>query len=241
MNIKQIIRDVVDNSESVTGKLFSNFIQLLIVLSLITFSVDTLPNLSASSRRILDIIEIATVAIFTVEYLLRILVAERRVRFIFSFLGLVDLISILPFYIATGLDLRSLRVFRLLRLVRILKLVRYNEAIKRFYRAFIIAKEELVLFGIVALILVYLSAVGIYYFENASQPEHFKSVFHSLWWAVVTLTTVGYGDVYPVTAGGKAFTFFVLIIGLGVVAVPTGIIASALTKVLDDEEAEERD
>ena len=236
MSVKQKIQNIVDDSDSAAGKLFSYFIQSLIVLSLITFSLDTLPDLSASTRRILDIIEVATVAVFTVEYLLRILVAERRVRFIFSFMGLVDLISILPFYIATGLDLRSLRVFRLFRLVRILKLVRYNEAIKRFYRAFVIAKEELILFGIVALILLYLSAVGIYYFENTAQPEHFRSVFHSLWWAVVTLTTVGYGDVYPITIGGKAFTFFVLIIGLGVVAVPTGIIASALTKVLDEEE-----
>jgi voltage-gated potassium channel len=236
MSLKQKIRDVVDDVDSTVGKVFSNFIQALIILSLVTFSLDTLPDLSEPARKILDLIEVITVGIFTVEYLLRILVAERRIRFIFSFLGLVDLISILPFYIVAGLDLRSLRVFRLFRLVRILKLVRYNEAIKRFYRAFVIAKEELILFGIVALILLYLSAVGIYYFENSAQPEHFRSVFHSLWWAVVTLTTVGYGDVYPITIGGKVFTFFVLIIGLGVVAVPTGIIASALTKVLDEED-----
>jgi len=235
MSIKHKIRISIDESESKIGVVFSYFIQALIVLSLVTFSLDTLPDLSASAREILDIIEAVTVGIFTVEYLLRIFTAEKRIRFIFSFLGLVDLISILPFYIATGLDLRSLRVFRLFRLVRILKLVRYNAAIKRFHKALVIAKEELILFVFVALILLFLSAVGIYYFENAAQPDNFKSIFHSLWWAVVTLTTVGYGDVYPITLGGKAFTFFVLIIGLGVVAVPTGIIASALTKVLEDE------
>ena len=153
----------------------------------------------------------------------------------FSFYGLVDLAAILPFYIASGLDLRAVRVFRLLRLVRILKLLKYSKAIDRFHRALVIAKEELILFGFVAAIMLYLSAVGIYYFENSAQPDQFKSVFHSLWWAVTTLTTVGYGDMYPITAGGKLFTFVVLMIGLGIVAVPTGLIASALSQVRDED------
>ncbi len=173
--------------------------------------------------------------IFTIEYLLRVVVAENKVRFIFSFFGLVDLAAILPFYISSGLDLRAIRVFRLLRLVRILKLFKYNLAIKRFHRALVITKEELILFGFVAIILLYLSAVGIYYCENAAQPELFKSVFHSMWWALTTLTTVGYGDMYPITVGGRVFTFFVLVIGLGTVAVPTGLIASALAKVREEE------
>ena len=126
-------------------------------------------------------------------------------------------------------------MFRLLRLVRILKLLKYNEAVKRFNRALKIAKEELTLFGFVAGILLYLSAVGIYYFENEAQPEQFKSVFHSLWWAITTLTTVGYGDIYPITTGGRVFTFFVLTVGLGVIAVPTGILASALSQARQEE------
>ena len=141
----------------------------------------------------------------------------------------------MPFYIASGLDLRAVRVFRLLRLFRILKLLRYSQAINRFHRAFIIAKEELILFTLVSLILLYLSAVGIYFFENAAQPEQFKSVFHSLWWAVATLTTVGYGDIFPITAGGRIFTFFVLMIGLGIVAVPAGLVASALSQARREE------
>ena len=99
------------------------------------------------------------------------------------------------------------------------------------------AREELILFGFVAAIMLYLSAVGIYYFENSAQPEQFKSVFHSLWWAVTTLTTVGYGDMYPITVGGKLFTFCVLIIGLGIVAVPTGLIASALSQIRKEDAA----
>src|SRR5690606_19969337 len=149
----------------------------------------------------------------------------------FSFFGIVDLLAILPFYLASGLDLRAIRIFRLLRLFRILKLFKYNSALKRFHRALLIVREELIIFGFVAMIMLYLSAVRIYYFENDAQPDQFKSVFHSLWWALTTLTTVGYGDMYPITLGGRIFTFFVLMIGLGVVAVPTGLIASALGQV----------
>jgi len=116
-----------------------------------------------------------------------------------------------------------------------LKLARYSEALKRIGKALLIAKEELILFGFVTLMLLYLSAVGIYHFEHAAQPNNFKSIFDSLWWAVTTLTTVGYGDVYPITLGGRLFTFIVLMLGLGIVAVPTGIIASALTSVRKSE------
>ncbi len=222
------IKRLIEETDTPSGRLFDLFIQALIVLSLISFSVDTLPDLSASARQVLRAIEVGTVAIFTAEYLLRVAVADRRLGYIFSFFGLIDLLAILPFYVASGVDLRAVRAFRLLRLLRALKLVRYSQAIQRFHRAFQIAREEIVLFFSVACILMFLAGVGIYYFENPAQPETFRSVFHSLWWALVTLTTVGYGDIYPITVGGRIFTFFVLMIGLGVVAVPAGVVASAL-------------
>ena len=233
----ETIRKIVDDTDSFYGRLFAYLIQFLIVTSLVTFTIDTLPDLPKDSKELLRAVEIITVTIFTLEYALRIIVAKKKTAFIFSFYGLVDLLAILPFYISSGLDLRAVRIFRLLRLVRILKLFRYNQAIKRFHRALVIAKEELILFGFVAVIMLYLSAVGIYYFENAAQPDQFKSVIHSLWWAVTTLTTVGYGDMFPVTAGGKFFTFLVLMVGLGIVAVPTGLIASALSQAREEEKA----
>ncbi len=147
------------------------------------------------------------------------------------------MLAILPFYVASGIDLRSIRAFRFLRLFRAFKIVRYSKAIQRFHRAFIIAREELVLFIIVTLMLLYFAAVGIYYFENEAQPDKFASVFHSLWWSVATLTTVGYGDIYPVTVGGKIFTFVVLLIGLGIVSISAGLVASALSKARAMEEA----
>jgi len=122
------IKSIVEESTSVAGRLFDYSIQFLIVLSLITFSVETLPDLSAQFRQLLRNIEILTVSIFTVEYLLRIIVADRKLKFVFSFDGLIDLAAILPFYVATGLDMRSIRVIRLFRLFRTFKLFRYSRA-----------------------------------------------------------------------------------------------------------------
>lgn len=237
------IKSFVEESTTVAGRTFDYTIQSLIVLSLVSFSVETLPDLSAQSQQLLRNFEILTVSVFTVEYLLRIIVADRKLKFVFSFYGLIDLAAILPFYVATGLDLRSIRVVRLFRLFRAFKLVRYSRAARLFYRAFLIAKEELVLFLIASLMLLYIASVGIYYFENPVQPEAFSSIFSSLWWAVVTLTTVGYGDVYPITTGGRVFTFFVLLVGVSTIAIPSGIVASALGKareMVTDESGDQR-
>lgn len=210
-------------------------VQLLILLSLVSFALETLPDLTETPGDLLRYFELLTIAIFTIEYLARLALSRPRKSYATSFLGIVDLFAILPFYV-TGMDLRSLRAFRLMRLFRILKLARYSAAIQRMTRALTMIKEELVLFGAVALVVIYLSAVGIYQFENEAQPDRFTTIFDSLWWAVGTLTTVGYGDIYPITAGGRAFTFLVLITGLGVVAVPTGLFASALAKARAEEE-----
>jgi len=212
-------------------------IQALIVLSLVSFAFESLPTLASEVRGFLRGFEIVTILIFTTEYIARLLLCRPRKAYAFSFFGIVDLLAILPFYLATGIDMRSIRAFRLLRLFRLLKLARYSAATLRFHRAFLIAREELVLFGAAALIVLYLSSVGIYYFERDAQPEAFGSVFHALWWSVATLTTVGYGDVYPITVGGRILTFFVLIFGLGIVAVPTGLFASALSKAREIEGA----
>lgn len=210
------------------------------MLSLVGYSIQTLPNLSDETRSVLRAFEALAIVLFTIEYLLRIAVAENRVQYVFSFFGIVDLLAILPFYLSTAVDLRSLRAFRLLRLVRILKIARYSRSLRRFHIALDIAKEDIVLYLFGTVLLLFLSAVGIHYFEGATQPEAFGSVFHSLWWAVTTLTTVGYGDTYPITVGGKLFTFAVLLVGLGVISVPAGLVASAFgqARQLEREEHE---
>jgi voltage-gated potassium channel len=232
INVKKLIED----DDTWYGKSFDLFIQFLIVLSIITFSIETIPTISAESRKILRVIEIVCVLFFTAEYLTRIIVSDNKLKFIFSFYGIFDILAILPFYVSTGIDLRALRAVRLLRLIKIFRLGMYSKAAKRFYLALSIAKEELVLYVFISLILVFFSAMGIYYFEREVQPDVFSSVFQSLWWAIITLTTVGYGDVYPLTTGGRIFTFFVLIIGLAFIAFPTGLIASALTRAREIED-----
>lgn len=231
----KLLKRVIERTDTKLGRAFDLTIQFLIVLSLITFSIETLPDLTQDQKLILWYLEIGTVAIFSIEYILRVVVSDNRLKFIFSVQGLIDLLAILPFYLRIGVDLRSIRVFRLLRLARVFKFFRYSKAISRFKNTFRIVKAELILFMISTLFLLYLAAVGIYYFENQAQPENFASVFHSLWWAVATLTTVGYGDVYPITIGGRIFTFIILMIGLGIIAVPAGLLSSALTQTLDEE------
>ena len=232
------LKSLLEKSDTKSGRAFDFFIQGLIIVSLITFSIETLPNLPDAVRIWLYRIEVATVLIFTCEYLARLLVADRRLKFAFSFFGIVDLMAIVPFYLSLGVDLRSVRAFRMLRLFRMFKLARYSKALRRFHIALGIAKEELVLFACFSSIILYLASVGIYHFEHNAQPEVYSSVFHSLWWAICTLTTVGYGDIYPVTVGGKVFTFAVLLVGLGIISVPAGLISSSLSKAREIEAVE---
>ena len=236
MNLKQLI----DNDNTSAGRAFSLTIQTLIILSLISFSISTIPDLSSSALKILFYFEAVTVFIFTIEYVLRIAAADRKLGYIFSFYGIIDLLAILPFYITTAIDLRSIRVLRLFKLFRVFKIVRYNNAIKRFRVAFTEIREELTIFLMATLFIIYVAAVGIYYFESSAQPEEFKSVFHSLWWAVATLTTVGYGDVYPITVGGRVFTFVILMVGLSIVSIPAGLLASSLQETASKSRAEKK-
>ena len=228
--MKEKIDKIVERRESKSGLYFDYFIQVLILLSIASFTVETIPDLEPQTVYFLERFELVCIVIFSLEYLIRLYIAKSKMRFVFSFYGIIDLLAILPFYLALGFDLRSARVLRFLRLFRIIKLIRYNKAIRRFQNAFIMIKQELIMFSVVSLILFYLSAVGIYYFENSVQPEAFSSIFSSLWWSVVTLTTVGYGDIVPITIGGRIFTFIILMIGLGIIAIPSGMISSALTE-----------
>ena len=227
--MKNFLTKLIIQSDSKMGRSFDIFIQILIILSLLSFSLETLPNLSYSAIEVLNLFEYFTVIVFSTELLLR-LILSKSLKYLFTFYGIIDFLAVLPFYLSTGIDLRSVRVFRLFRLLRIFKLFKYNSALNRLIKAFSEIKKELLIFLIATFFFLYLSSIGIYYFENQAQPELLKSVFHSLWWAVTTLTTVGYGDMFPITVGGKLFSTLVVFIGLGIVAIPTGLFASALSK-----------
>ena len=208
---------------------------VLVLCSAVAFSVETLPDLSPGWRTALAWFERGTVFLFTLEYGVRLWASRSRRAYALGFYGIVDLLAILPFYLALGVDLRAIRSFRFLRLFRLCKLTKYVRGMERIQKSFTMVREELTLFFFASGIVIYLLATGIYYFEHHAQPEVFRSVFDGIWWAVCTLTTVGYGDAYPVTLAGRMFTVFVLLTGLSVVAVPTGLIASALSRIRDEE------
>jgi len=233
--MKERLKVIIEREETTAGRIFNLFIMGLILLSVVSLSVETLPDLDQNFLRALIIFEVVVVIIFSIEYLLRIYVADSKLNYIFSFYGIIDLLAIVPFYVTAGIDLRSIRIFRLLRVFRILKFSRYSKAATRLLNVFKLIKAELVIILLITICLIYIAAVGIYYFENPAQPEIFTTVFHSLWWAVTTITLLGYGDVYPVTTGGRIFTYFVLMVGIAMIAIPTGLIASALNKEFDIE------
>lgn len=221
--VKQKTRGIVN------GRLFESFTQGLVLFSLLTFTLETVPSVENQYGQVLNLIEGIVISLFVSEYLLRLWTAEKRLSFAFSFFGIIDLLTILPALLTLGIDGRPLRAFRLIRVFRIFKLVRYSDAIERIQIAWQVAKEELTFAITGSLIVIYVSSVFIYFFERAAQPDAFGSVPDALWWAVVTFTTVGYGDLTPITLGGKVFSFVLLMTALVMVGIPAGIVASALT------------
>lgn len=234
MNLKEKLQQIVIFSDTVPGRRFDIFIQCLIVVSLIGFSLETLDTLSPTFQSFLYQLELVTVALFSIEYVLRLWLSPKRIQYVFSFYGLVDFLAILPFYLSLGIDLRSVRVLRLMRLFRIFKLANYSRAIETFQKAYHQIREELIIFGTFSIIILYISSIGIYIFEHEAQPAEFGTIFKSFWWSIFTLTSVGFGDVFPITLGGRIFTILIVIIGLGVIAVPTGLFASALSKTIKE-------
>ena len=240
------ISDVVQKSDTGAGRAFDYAILFLVVFSIVLLFAEDAPGLSSANMEMFGSLQKIIMVLFTIEYVLRFVTAERKTGYVFSFYGIIDLVCILPFcvsvwtgpWIGTGQpeDFAVIRVFRFLRIFRIMKIGRYNKALDRFGKAFSSMKQELLLFLMVVLMLVCVSGMGVYYFESDHPDGHFETVFDGLWWALGTLTTVGYGDVYPQTPGGKLFSSVAVLCGLGIVAMPSGLLAAALTKVLRDED-----
>ena len=176
-------------------------------------------------------LEFGVLAFFTAEYLLRLWIAERPWKYVFSVYGVIDLLAIVPFYVTWGTETTALRAVRLLRLVRLWKHRAYTKAWIRLARALNESRHEAAIFLAASGLTLYVAAVGIHQFESQAQPEHFGTFGQSFWWAVGLLVDVDYGEVWPVTFGGKAFTAVIALVGIAIIAVPAGLVASALTKI----------
>jgi len=199
--------------------------------------IESESDLPTEIRNYLINFEIFSIAIFSVEYIIRSVVAfKNKKSYNLSFFGIIDLLSILPFFFGKiiGFDGRFVRVFRLFRVSRILKLGKFSKSFELLGKGVYNVKKELYITFFIAFIMLFFSASGIYYLENPEQPQAFSSITESFWWAVSSLTGVGFEEIFPKTLGGKLFGTFISLIGIGVVAVPTGIVSASFVEILEE-------
>jgi len=216
------------------------FIYVLILLSTLAIILESDQELSKTYHRLFRNFEVISVAIFSLEYIYRTVLNFRRnknLKYNYSFYGLIDLIAVLPFFLplAFAFDSRALRILRLIRALRVLKVSQHSKAVKHLLQVFKQIKGELTLTFFLSLILIVFSGIVVYYVENPSQPDVFNNIGNSIWWALATLTTVGYGDIYPITVLGKLIASFVAIVGIGLIAIPTGLISATYVDILKKE------
>ena len=235
-----------DGAETERGDVFDKYITILIVLNVFAIVLESYPQLEKPYHLYFQLFEYFSVAVFSTEYILRIWTApllypdlspiRSRIKFVTSALGIIDLLAVLPFYIPfiITIDLRFIRVLRLLRLLRVMKLSRHSEALRTIRRVLKNSKSELGVTVFVVFILLIVSSSLMYYIEHEAQPEAFQNIGQGFWWAVATLTTVGYGDIYPVTGLGKFISGLIALLGIGLVALPTGIISSAFMTEIEN-------
>jgi voltage-gated potassium channel len=221
----------------VESKTFEKFIYILIIANLLVMVIESEPDINKDFSDLFSYFERFSIIIFTVEYVIRSINSfQKNKKYNTSFFGLIDLFSILPYYFqaALGFDGRFIRIFRLFRISRILKLGRFSKSFDLLGKGVNNVKTELYLTFSIAFILLFFSASGIYFIENEVQPQNFSSITSSFWWAVSSLTGVGFEAIYPITLGGKIFGSIIALVGVGVIAVPTGIISASFVEIINE-------
>ena len=218
--IKSNIKKFLEN------KFVDYFLIFLIIFNIICLGFETDKTIYLAHKTFFAKVELISVIIFTVEYILRLLSID-KFKNIFQPLMLIDLFAILPFYLPLcRLDLRILRIFRLFRILRIFKLARYFEALQMIGKVIYRKRVELISILGVLIFLIFLSSFLMFYAESEAQPEAFHNILDTFWWSIVTFTTVGYGDVYPITAMGKILSAIIVLIGIMLFALPTSILTA---------------
>lgn len=239
---RQRLRIIIDGDDPRFGSAFDHAMIVVILISLAALALETVRTIPPWLHMLCQVVELGTVMLFTAEYALRLWTAPKAWKYALSGWGLIDLLAFAPWWLTLGgAGFQAIRSLRLLRILRALKLVRHLAAIDRVRRAFELVREELAVFGLLAAIILFVAGVGIYEFEHDAQPEVFSSIPQSLWFVLVTLTTVGYGDMTPVTGGGRLFTGLILVVGIGVIALPTSLITTGLTRARDEEKARRKE
>ena len=218
--LKNSIKNFLNN------KFIDLFLVGLILLNIICLGLETDKNIYSNYATFFKNIEIGSIVIFSLEYILRLFTLD-NIKGLIKPLMLIDLFAILPFYLpGTGLDLRFLRMFRLFRILRIFKLARYFDALQTIGKVVYKKRIELISILGVLVFLIFFSSFLMYYTEAEAQPEAFKNILDTFWWSIVTFTTVGYGDVYPITPIGKILSAIIVLIGIMLFALPTSILTA---------------
>jgi voltage-gated potassium channel len=245
--MKQTICKIIEKGAhgSLINILFDYFIILLIVLNVIAIGIEPISNLDPQVISGLRIFEIFSVAIFTLEFCMRIYISDithpstsrfkSALKFVISPYGLIDLFAILPFYLPfiILIDLRFIRILRLIRFFRILKISRYNSTLNLIGAVIKDKKAELGMTLFVTFLILVIASFLMFHIEGPVQPDKFPNVFSTMWWAIATLTTIGYGDVFPITGLGKVLSGIIALLGIGLVALPTGIISAGFIEKLN--------
>lgn len=230
-HLKEKLHEIIFEADTFEGKLFDKILFILIGASVIAVMLETIPLLDPDIRIVLYRLEWAFTIIFTIEYFTRIWIVRNSAKYIFSFYGLIDLLAILPTYISlvfTGLSsLMIVRVMRLFRVFRVFKLARYVAEGQFLFQALKASRPKIILFVYFVILSICVFGSLLYVVETDQNPG-FDSIPRSIYWAIVTLTTVGYGDIIPVTPFGQFLASVVMILGYAVIAVPTGIVTSEM-------------
>ena len=229
------LHEIIFEADTPTGKLFDVVLMVAILLSVLAVMLETVEGVAARWGPALNALEWFFTILFTVEYVLRLLCSRRPLRYAVSFFGIVDFLSILPTYLELGIpgaqSLLIVRSLRLLRVFRVFKLVRFVGEASALRRVLWQARAKIIVFLLTVMIIVTLMGTAMYLVEGGPKSEQFRSIPESVYWAVVTVTTVGYGDMTPQTVAGRSLAVLMMIIGYAMIIVPTGIVSAEFMNI----------
>ena len=232
LSLKEKFHEIIFEADTTIGKIFDIILIASILLSVVVVMLDSIKEINAEYGEELYALEWGFTILFTFEYLLRLLSVGKPLKYATSFFGIVDLLAIIPTYIGLFFPATRyftvVRILRVLRIFRVLKFVQYLGAAKTLLVALKQSRRKITIFIFTVLTIVIIFGSLMYVIEGGENG--FSSIPRSIYWAIVTLTTVGYGDISPVTPLGQAFAAFIMILGYGIIAVPTGIVTAELTR-----------
>ena len=233
-SFRQKIHEIIFEADTTNGKLFDIILLAAILLSIIGVMLESVYEIDRKYHELIIAFEWGFTILFTIEYFFRIYAVNRPFKYIFSFMGIVDLLAIIPTYLIFILpaahSLSIIRAIRLIRIFRIFKLSRYLRGAHTMQIALRSSRPKIIVFLLSVILLVIILGTLMYVIESGARTNGFENIPNSIYWAIITLTTVGYGNIVPMTIFGKIVASFIMILGYGIIAVPTGIVTAEFSR-----------